>query len=248
MQISGDAIVLASKKHGEGNAIVTLLSAEHGRVRGMVRRPSASQQGLYQAGNRVQFVWQARLADHLGMLRAELITPVAARFMHQPDRLLALQTACEWCAMALPEQQSYANLYQACAILWDELHDPVWPFAMVSWELQFLQALGFGLDLRHCALTGVNDNLTYVSPRTGRAVSASAAGEWAERLLPLPRFLSSAPHPTAVNDNDVIDQALTGFRLSGHFLRQHILNHPAKDWPLSRQLLLRRLQLLQPAA
>jgi DNA repair protein RecO (recombination protein O) len=248
MQIHGDAIVLSAKKHGENNLIVTLLAAGHGRVRGLVRRPSGSQQGLFQAGNTIAFTWQARLAEHLGHIRAELKTPIAARFMSRPERLLALQTACEWSALALPEQQAHDDLYTASLELWERLGDDYWALSTVAWEIRFLQCLGFGLDLRHCALTGANDNLAYVSPRTGRAVSAEAAAEWADRLLPLPQFLSEGDAPLPVNDNQILPQAMAGFRLSGHFLYQHILKNQHKDWPTARQLLLRRLQLLQTAA
>jgi DNA repair protein RecO (recombination protein O) len=248
MQLSGEAIILSVKKHGEQNLILTLLTQNHGRVRGMVRRPPQPQMGLYQTGNIVDFIWQARLQEHLGYLKIEMKSPTAARFINQPDRLLAMQTAAEWCALALPEQQADANLYRGCWQFWHCLGNDDWLWDLVRWEIFFLQSMGFGLDLRHCALSGVNDNLAFVSPRTGRAVSAQAAGEWASRLLPLPQFLTAQTVPVAVNDNDFMTQAMAGLKLSGYFLEQHILRHQGKTWPYARPLLLRRLRLLQQAA
>jgi len=75
-----------------------------------------------------------------------------------------------------------------------------------------LEELGFGLDLTRCAVTGSRDDLAYVSPKTGRAVSAEGAGRWADKLLPLPMcLLGQGP----VNGAEVVD----GLRTTGYFLR-----------------------------
>lgn len=157
--------------------------------------------------------WRARLADQLGNFTIEVESSAAAILMDSPLRLCALQSACSLVAVAVPEREPHSGLFEATRLLMDVLGGDGWDAAYVAWELGLLRLLGFGLDLTRCAATGANDQLTHVSPRTGRAVSASAAEPWQDRLLRLPGFLigQGDAHPA-----DILD----GLGLTGHFLER----------------------------
>src|SRR5207302_2872515 len=104
-------------------------------------------------------------------------------------------TGVQTCALpiSLPEGQPYPRLYLAFEGLLDAIEAAPsaagWGAALVRYELLLLAELGFGLDLERCAVTGGNDDLVAVSPRSGRAVSAAEAEPYAGKLLALPTFL-----------------------------------------------------------
>jgi DNA repair protein RecO (recombination protein O) len=139
------------------------------------------------------------------------------------------------CAMSrlLPEREAHPNLFETALFVAGFLdEDDVWPALYVRWELALLKELGFGLDLESCAVTGASGDLTHVSPKTGRAVSASAAAPYAERLLPLPRFLR-AGQKGGVSREDV----LNGLGLTGHFLELRLLGPQDLTLPEARRQL-----------
>jgi DNA repair protein RecO (recombination protein O) len=215
------AIVLGARPHGESSVVATLLTASHGAHAGLVQAARGRRGGGIQPGNRVLARWRARLPEHLGNFTIESEANAAAGLMDQPLRLLALQSACSLVAVAAPEREPHPGLYEATSALIDTLPGPAWDAAYVAWELGLLRLLGFGLDLTRCAATGVtagaatgiNDQLTYVSPRTGRAISESAAEPWRARLLRLPGFLiGQGP----ADPPDIVD----GLTLTGHFLER----------------------------
>ncbi len=249
MQLSGDGIVLSCSRLGENNHILSTFTRDHGRVNGLVRKPTAATQGLYQTGNLIHIVWQARLADHLGTIKAEMHRPLAAQFMTMGPVMLAMQSACGWCQLGLPDQQPYPVLYDSLLNLLGNLQGADWMLAYALWEVNLLQHLGFGLDLSACAVTGTQDNLTHISPKTGRAVCRDAAQPWLDKLLRLPDFIyqfyANDNWPQAINDNLPQADILDSLRLSGYFLDQHILNPRRKSAPTARGLLIRKLELLQ---
>ena len=207
------AIVLGARPHGEASVIATLLTASYGAHAGLVQSARGSKGGSIQPGNRVLAKWRARLPEHLGNYTIESQYNGAAALMDQPLRLLALQSACSLIAVSMPEREPHPGLYEATLALIETLPGPAWDAAYVAWEVGLLRLLGFGLDLTRCAATGVNDQLTYVSPRTGRAISESAAEPWRARLLRLPGFLIGQG---AAEPPDILD----GLELSGHFLER----------------------------
>lgn len=214
MEWTDEAIVLSARPHGESAAVATLLTREHGRHAGLVQGArSARQRGVLEAGNLVGARWRARLPEHLGAFSLELDRSVAAGLLDDPLRLAALVSACSVCEAALPEREPHGPVYDGFRALLVALGSEFWDAAYVRWELGVLQELGFGLDLTRCAATGTNDQLAYVSPRTGRAVSLSAGEAYRDRLLPLPGFLigRGAADPEEVG---------RGLLLSGHFLER----------------------------
>ncbi len=214
-----------------------LFTEFHGRHAGLVRGGQGHRaRGLYQAGNLVSAVWRARLEEHLGNFRCELMQAYAARLLDDALRLSALSAVCAVVEAVLPERHPYPMLYSHFAQLGDEIaHGDEWGASYARFELELLAELGFGLDLTACAVTGQVEDLRYVSPRSGRAVSTVAGKDWREKLLPLPEFLwrSNAAPPR----KEALREALY---LTGWFLAAHIFAGSAL--PPARERFIERLQ------
>lgn len=225
-------IVLNRRRHGESAAVVSLLTREHGRHAGLVQGGSGKRaSALYQPGNLLQAHWRGRLAEHLGTITAELVQGFASRMLDDPLRLAGITSACAVLETALPEREPHAALFDATLELLRALDTApdrlVWAAAYVRWEAGCLAEFGFGLDLESCAATGRRDDLTYVSPRTGRAVSAEAGAPYADRLFKLPAFLGggAVPSPAAIGE---------GLQITGHFLERHVLAPHDRHLPAAR--------------
>lgn len=217
MQWTDEAIVLAVKSHGETAALVELFTRAHGRHAALVHGGRSRRlRPVLQVGNHVDATWKARLEESLGHATVELRRGFAAEVMEKAAALAGLSSLTTL-ARLLPEREPHAELYEITLFVLGFLDDDtVWPALMVRWELALLAALGFGLDLTHCAATGTNDQLIYVSPRTGRAVSASAGEPYKDRLLALPAFLTGRVAGVGAAD------LAAGFALTGHFLEQRL--------------------------
>lgn len=217
MEWTEDAFVLVARRLGEADVVASVLTRGHGRCSGLVRGGAGRRQGpLFQPGNRIAARWRARLDDQLGTLTAELVRGHAARLIGDPDRLAALVAAVAVLEAALPEREPHPRAFDGLADLLARLEgEEAWAATYVRWEVGLLAELGFGLDLSRCAVTGTEEGLAWVSPRTGRAVSAAAGAPYAGRLLRLPAFLLA---DGAAAPGDLAD----GLRLSGHFLEGHV--------------------------
>jgi len=228
MEWSDDAIVLAARPHGETALIVSMLTRERGRHAGLVQGGvSRSKRPMYELGNRMAATWRARLSDHLGAWQCEVTDTPAARLIDDPLRLAALAAAVAVVDEAMPEREPHPAAYDGLAALISVLEGEVFAAAYVGWELGVLAELGFGLDLSQCAATGVNDDLAYVSPRTGKAVSLSAGEPYRDRLLKLPGFLIGRG---GVDAAEVLD----GLALTGHFLERHAFAPHNRPIPAAR--------------
>lgn len=231
---SDSAFVLAARPHGETSSVVQLLTLAHGRHAGLVRGGQGRRQRpVLQAGNRVSATWSARLADHLGNVTLELEAANAAQWLDDPLRLSALASAAAVSEVALPEREPHPACFEAFQALVGALESEHWAEVYVQWELLLLRDLGFGLDLTRCAATGVNDQLAYVSPRSGRAVSLAAAEPYRERLLALPGFLLG-------RGGGGPEEVAQGLRLTGHFLERHVFHPRERPLPSARQRLTQR--------
>jgi DNA repair protein RecO (recombination protein O) len=229
-----DGIVLSLRKHGESSVVVHLLTREHGRHSGLVRGGnSKKQRGVLQPGNEVHANWRARLEEHLGSYSIELLDGHAARVLSDPGRLAAMSSACAVVDACLPEREPHPDLFASLKALLTVLIEEEWAAAYVVWELSLLAELGFGLDLSQCAATGVTDDLIYVSPKSGRAVSAEAGAEYRGKLLPLPQFL--------IGRGGVENVALgEGLKLTGYFLDRYMLGPFGRLLPDVRERLVDR--------
>jgi DNA repair protein RecO (recombination protein O) len=229
--------VLAARRHGESAVIVELLTREHGRHAGLVRGgQSPKLRAVLQPGNEVAAVWRGRLAEHLGSIACELARAHAACILDDPDRLAGLAAAAALVAAALPEREPHPDIFASFRRLVEALDSATdWPARYVGWERDLLAALGFGLDLGRCAVTGVTTDLAYVSPRSGRAVSRGVGLAYHDKLLGLPDFLW-CDEPAGR------DQIALGMTLTGHFLVHHVFRPQGRTMPAARLRLAERMQ------
>ncbi len=230
MEWIDDGVVVSVRRHGEGSLRVSLLTREHGRHSGLVRGGAkGATRGVLELGNIVRARWRARLAEHLGIMTCELTGAVSALHIGDPRRLACLVAVCAVTESALPEREPHLGVFEGLAALLAVLDaDAAWGSAYVRWESDLLRDLGFGLDLSQCAVTGDRGRLHYVSPRTGRAVSEAAAGEYRNRLLRLPSFLLD---DGATGGFEEIGQALA---LTGYFLERHVYRPYNRSLPEAR--------------
>ena len=213
MEWREDGIVLAVRRHGESAAIIDVLTEAHGRHAGIVRGGASRKTApILQPGAELDLTWRARLEEHLGSFTIEPKRARAAALMGDRLSLAGLNAVVALLCFALPEREAHPVIFrQTCSVLDMMEEGPFWTLAYLRWELSLLEELGFGLDLTRCAVTGAEEGLLFISPKTGRAVSETGAGEWAGRLLPL--------SPALNGDWDgSTEQLLAGLKVTGHFL------------------------------
>ena len=238
MRWSDEAFVLSSRRLGESGAVVCLLTRERGRHAGLVRGGSGRRlSAVLQPGNAVRAEWRSRLEDQLGTLGVELVRARAAAVMGERPRLAALTAACSVSEAVLPEREAHPAVYEGMGALLDALEDPdaAWAAEYVRWELGLLAEIGYGLDLARCAATGGLDDLAYVSPRSGQAVSREAGAPWRGRLLPLPPFLLGSQAEATAAD------LRHGLALTGYFLERRVLVPHGREEPKARTRLVELL-------
>lgn len=234
MEWRDEGALLSVRRHGETAAIVEVFTAAHGRHAGVVRGGTSRKIApILQPGAQLDVTWRARLDEHIGAFTVEPLKSRAADLMSDRLSLAGLHAMTALLIFALPERAAYPRLYARTTALLDLIGTTdVWPLAYLRWELALLEDMGFGLDLERCAATGQSDDLIHVSPRTGRAVSRDAAGDWADRLLPL------SPALTGTTDF-IVAEVLSGLETTGHFLTTKLApamgNRPV---PEARQRLL----------
>lgn len=242
MEWRDQGILLSLRKHGETSVIIDTFTATHGRHAGVVRGGvSRKLAPILQPGAQLDLAWRARLEEHLGAFTVEPVKSRAAAVMGDRAALAGLNAMTALLSFALPEREVHVRLYEKSVQMFDLLgQSPAWPVAYLQWELALLEELGFGLDLTACAVTGQTDDLAYVSPKSGRAVSAEGAGEWIDRLLPLPPELLGMV-------TDDLAGVVEGLTTTGHFLT-YGLAHALGDKPLpeARARLVDRLSRSEP--
>lgn len=239
MEWRDEGLIIGIRRHGESAAIAEVMTREHGRHLGMVRGGrSQRMQPVLQPGNSVVCVWRARIEEQMGTLSVEPLRSRAAAIMGSG---LALQGVNLLGALLrlLPERDPHPALYETAEIIAAHLDDPVTgPALMVRLELAVLMELGFGLDLSECAATGTREDLIYVSPKSGRAVSREAGEPWRHRLLPLPNFLGAERQDADVSREEI----LAGFALTGFFLDRDVFGPRGVKPPEARRAFISELQ------
>ena len=234
-----EGFLLAVRKHGENAVIIDVLTQSHGRHAGVVRGGAGRKQApVLQPGAQLDLVWKARLEEHLGSFTVEPLRSRAAQVMTDPLALAGLSSTVGLLCFSLPEREIYPKLYTISVNLLDLMCvTDAWPLAYLQWEIQLLEMLGFGLDLSRCAVSGGIDDLTYISPKTGRAVAAHHAGEWKTRLLPLVPCMKGEGN---AKNNEISE----GLRTTGHFLEKWLAPSLGdRPLPVARQRLVDRLIL-----
>lgn len=236
MEWRDQGALLSMRLHGEASAIIEVFTAAHGRHAGVVRGgASRKMAAMLQPGSQLDVTWRARLDDHIGSFTAE---PLRSRAAILSDRLAlaGLNAVCALLHVALPEREPHPLLWRMSMALLDDLANSTdWPPAYLRWEVLLLEELGFALDLGRCAVTGARDDLAFVSPKSGRAVSRMGAGDWADRLLPLPAVMLGQGTAN-------LHEIAQGLAITGHFLNrclEPVLN--GRPLPEARQRLLEML-------
>ena len=219
MQWTDEGIVLGVRRHGEANAILELMTREHGRHLGLVRGGAGRMmRPVLQAGNLVNAVWRARLDQHLGLYVIEGLNLRVGSLLAQSHAVYGVTHLAALCRL-LPERDPHPTIVPMVEMILDHMSDSAAAGSLIAqFELHILTELGFGLELDSCASTGTQDDLIYVSPKSGRAVSRQAGAPWRDKLLRLPPFLGN----TDLADPSLQDIA-DGFALTGHFLLQRVL-------------------------
>jgi DNA repair protein RecO (recombination protein O) len=230
VEFDDDAFVLSARTHGESGAIIEALTRMHGKWAAHVAGGASRRlRPLMQAGARVQLHYRARTADQLGSASLEAEGEGPSALFDDPLALAGLASASAVLSTALPEREPHPGAFLAFEALLEALGNPqIWPAVLVRFEAGLLEILGFGLDLSRCAVTGSTDDLVWVSPRTGRAVSARAGEPWRDRLMPLPRFLISAQESVGPGDVGA------GLAITGRFLEQFVFGVVSRPLPAAR--------------
>jgi DNA repair protein RecO (recombination protein O) len=236
MEWSDEAIILGVAKYGESDAILDVLTRRQGRYRGFVKGGLSRRfRGDLQPGNSLNVTWRARVSSNLGRFTTEIRTARAPLLFEDKIRLSGLTSLASLLLAVLPEREPCDDIFVALEGLLSVLCGPDFTtidcgIAMVIFEQGLLGYLGFGLDLSACAATGVADDLIYVSPRTGRAVSAEAGKPYHDKLLRMPAFLIASADENEARKEDILD----GFVLTGHFLDRHVLAPAGRTLPEPR--------------
>lgn len=219
-------IVLSAKKYGEKGLVINILTKNHGRYLGWLNNyKNKNVLADVQPGNLINVSWKSRLIEQMGKFKIELISSVSGKIFDEKLKLQALNSLCSLLDKFLPEREIYSEIFYATnafinlLTLQDERKNDHWIEGYVKWEIGVLSSIGFSLDLKRCAVTGVNTNLLYVSPKTGKAVSKDAAGIHAPKLLLLPFFLGGEK----VIGSNFYKEILAGLIITSYFFKNKLL-------------------------
>jgi DNA repair protein RecO (recombination protein O) len=231
MRWSDHAHILSLRPHGETSVIMEMMTHDHGRHFGLVPGGRSRRlQPLLQVGNTLDVTWTARLDEHLGSCKIEAVRLRTSELTLKAISLHGLGALSAWLRL-LPERDPHPSLFDAASAVLDTLKEEFDSYQVfVRFEQLLLKEIGFELDLSCCALTGQTHDLVYISPKTGRAVSAEAGEAYKERLLPLPPFLQNA----ALQHRPSIEDLSSGFFLTGFFLEQNMLKPHGLSLPQER--------------
>lgn len=231
-QFSDQGVILSVRPHGESGAVIHLLTENHGKCGGYVNGAQSSSRlrSLLQPGNVVSCDWQSKSDGALGRFDVELEKDFISVIFDNHSAIQAVQSVCALIDMFLADHEEHSSLFNGTVAFLNIIKTPEWPAVYILWELAFLKEMGYGIDLSKCAVTGVNENLTHVSPKTGRAVCAKEAEPYKSKLLAIPNFMRGEP----LADKDIE----LGLKLTGYFLIHRLLQHSSfNNLPAQRQQL-----------
>jgi DNA repair protein RecO (recombination protein O) len=242
MEWRDQGTVLSVRKHGENSVILEAFTEMHGRHAGVVRGGTGRRLSpILQPGAQLDLRWRARIEEQLGTFAVEPVKSRAADIMNDRLALAGLNAVTGLLSFVLPDRAPYPALYHSTQMVLDMLGTSEhWPLAYLRWELAVLEDMGFGLDLSRCAATGVTHGLVYVSPKSGSAVSLKGAGQWADRLLPLPPCLMGKPPEKLA---ETLAEIAVGLSTTGYFFEHKL--RPAmgsREMPAARARLIALLK------
>lgn len=240
MEFSGDAIILSARSYGEHGSIIKLFFAEHGLFCGVARHArSKKHRGTFEPGNHIYAIWNARLSDHMGTISGEMITPLAALCLQDSLALSALRAACALMEASLAEREPHPALFpMLCQFLHALAMGEDWLGAYAQFEYSLLSEAGFRLDVSMCAATGNHEDLSYISPKTGRAVSKIAGLPYHDKLFALPAFFTHTKHFRDISH----EEALDGLKVTGYFLDAWVFRARGSALPSAREYLMEQVK------
>ncbi len=219
-------IILSAKKYGERGLIINILTEEHGRYVAWINNYKTKRiLPSVQPGNLVKVFWKSRIIEQMGSFKIEQISSISGKIFDEKLKLQALTSLCSLLEKFLPERESYSEVFYATKAFLnvlainDELDNKQWIKGYLKWEIGLLSSIGFSLDLKQCAVTGQKNNLHYVSPRTGKAVSKEGAGKFAPKLLKLPMFLGGVE----VVGSSIHEEIIMGLNITTFFFKNKLL-------------------------
>lgn len=233
-------ILLSTRKHGETSAIIEVFTPLHGRHLGVVRAGTSRKLApILQPGAQLDVTWRARLDDHIGTFNVELLRSRSAIAISNRLALAGLNAVVAILRLVLPEREAMGKFYTATEQLLDLLdQQDIFPLIYLKWEMLLLETMGYGLDLRSCAVTGKTTDLGYISPKSGHAVSTQGAGHWVDRLLPLPAVMIGKETPNKA-------ELLEAFNVTGFFIENHLFKGlGVESSPASRTRLLESIKTI----
>ena len=232
MEWRDEGLVIGIRRYGESSAIVEAMTRSHGRHLGLVRGARSSRlQAVLQPGNSLALVWRARLDEHLGAYAVEPLNLRAGRLIASGMALAGISYLGALTRL-LPERDAHEAIFAALTLIADNLDSRQVAPLVARFEMQVLSECGFRLDLETCVATGARDDLIYVSPKSGRAVSAAAGAPWRERMLPLPAFLRGGSAPPSLAELE------GAFRLTRFFLERDLFGARGLEVPDARRAFL----------
>ena len=235
MNWTDKGIIIENRKYGETSSILTMLTAEHGKHSGLIKGArNKKSRGMYEIGYLAHVEWKARLEESLGYFKCELLNAYTCAYLNDPMRLAGISSICSVLNGALPEREPSNPIYESLSSFISKLSSNDWLKNYINFELKLLSELGFSLNLLSCAVTGQVNELCYVSPKTGRAVSKNVGNPYKERLLALPPFLVEESHSS---NTDI----LNGLNLTGYFLKRNVFAQVNRGLPAARDRLVDRV-------
>ena len=231
MNLTDEGIAIGVKKFSDSTNLMKILTKDNGIYSGLIRiKKNQGNSGVNIPGNTLSVNWRARLSEHRGFFNTELIKSRSSNYLNSSINLEVLNSICSLMDI-FPEREECIDLYNIIEELLDNLNNTrLWPFLYIKFELLFIERMGYGLDLSSCAVNGSTDNLNWVSPKTGRAVSALGAKGWEDRLLKLPEFLGQN-EIKSVSKADLLDS----LKLTEFFLIKRVYSQYAKNLSSSRK-------------
>ncbi|MDR2268390.1 MAG: DNA repair protein RecO [Holosporaceae bacterium] len=229
MQWREEGIVLSQKYFSENSRIVTIFNRSLGKVSGL-------QKGLktpVHPGDIGDIIWKGRTSEHLGLLTIENIFSPFTHVLGNSYGVFAIDSACSLCKNGMPEKAPHPGLFDSLKALMFSVPSSNWIVDYIFFEIKFLSEVGFGLDLSKCVLTGAVEGLSYVSPRTGRAVTKEAGEKYRNKLLKLPKFLVSGDR------NPESEDIFYALKITEHFLRAYFYDINGRGLPFSRDYLVK---------
>jgi DNA repair protein RecO (recombination protein O) len=187
MKLESFGILIDMRPCNERDCIARIFSYDYGIIMGIMRAAQLAKKNRPLIGQIGTMTWNARLDSQLGVFHWESEKNLSAPLILSAKKLMYMNAAFGLITTLLPEREQYQELYKSTIILMDNLANTEnIDIAYQEWEIEFLSALGYALDMTRCSGCGTTENLTHLSPRTGRAVCMVCAQPYIKKLYPLP--------------------------------------------------------------